>query len=51
MSRIDIAYNVYVYDIHFTHQNKTGGKLAPGTQWVISSSVSDGAQGKSWDQN
>lgn len=41
---------VYIYDSPFTPQNKTGGTLAPGTQWVISSSVSDGAQGKSWYQ-
>ncbi|APX72090.1 hypothetical protein BTM29_05710 [Companilactobacillus allii] len=39
---------VYVYDSAFTPQNKTGVELAKGTQWKISSSVSDGAQGKSW---
>lgn len=40
----------YVYDSPFTPQNKTGGTLAPGTQWIINASVSDGAQGKSWYQ-
>lgn len=39
---------VDVYDSPFTPQTKTGTQLAKGTQWIISSSVSDGAQGKSW---
>jgi len=39
---------VYIYDSPFTPQNKTGGTLQPSSQWLISASVSDGAQGKSW---
>ncbi|KRK78752.1 prophage endopeptidase tail family protein [Companilactobacillus nodensis] len=39
---------VYVYDSPFTPQNKTGRTLSPSSQWRVSASVSDGAQGKSW---
>lgn len=39
---------VDVYDSPFSPQNKTGTQLSNGTQWIISSSVSDGAGGKSW---